>query len=137
MKKTLFLLLLPFFILSCTVNEDNTEVRTVNLTVKQSDWVEHVDNNGKNRYYSASFNMPEITSFIYDYGNVQTYIYVNNAQQILPYVRHFEDAVGNLWTRTVDFDYSPGNLIVYVTNSDFIKDLPETMSFRVVILWQK
>ena len=55
----------------------------------------------------------------------------------MPYVRHYEDINGVLWTRTVDYDYAVGNIAIYVTNSDFIKDLPEKMTFRVVMMWQE
>ena len=135
MKKAFILLLIPFFAISCSNFGDETRIKTVNLVVDQLDWVENTDADGKNRYYSCSFSMPEITSNVYEYGSVQTYVTFENAQQAMPYVRHYEDINGVLWTRTVDYDYAVGNIAIYVTNSDFIKDLPEKMTFRVVMMW--
>lgn len=40
-----------------------------------------------------------------------------------------------MWTRTVDYEYLPGKLNIYVTNSDFFQTQPETMTFRVVLIW--
>ncbi len=136
MKKVLILLIFPFLAISCRDFGDKTQIQTINLRVNQSDWIESTDNDGRNRYYSCSFFMPEITPAVYEYGSVQAYVTFDNTQQVMPYVRHYEDINGNRWTRTVDYDYSEGNLIVYVTNSDFIRDLPETMTFRVVLMWQ-
>ena len=140
MKKAFILLLIPFFAISCTSYEDygdGTQIKTVNLIVNQSDWVEHTDNDGKNRYYSCSFSMPEITSTVYEFGSVQTYVTFETSQQAMPYVRHYEYVNGIQWTRTVDYDYAVGNMAIYVTNSNFMKDLPETMTFRVVMMWQE
>ncbi|HLP05180.1 MAG TPA: hypothetical protein VK152_07105, partial [Paludibacter sp.] len=88
-----------------------------------------------NRYYTSHFSMPEITSTVYKDGTVVAYLVTNGVQQNLPYVRHYEDSSGNLWTQTVDYDFSVGNLNVYVTNSDFAKEQPGTMNFRVVLMW--
>ena len=105
------------------------------MQVNSNDWVENTDSEGLNRYYSASFNMPEITSTVYDWGNVNAYITFDQALQVLPYVRHFENNEGVMWTRTVDYEYLPGKLNIYVTNSDFFQTQPETMKFRVVLIW--
>ena len=79
--------------------------------------------------------MPEITSFVYNSGTVLGYAVINDAQESLPYVRHYQDAAGAFWTRTVDFDYSVGGINVYVTNSDFVVDQPGDMNFRIVLMW--
>lgn len=80
--------------------------------------------------------MPEITSSVFNNGSVVGYIVLSNstAQQNLPYVQHFQNANGALWTQTIDFDYSVGGINVYVTNSDFVSDPPTAMNFRVVIM---
>ena len=78
--------------------------------------------------------MPEITSNVTENGLVQVYTYDGSVQEVLPYVRHYGDSSDALWTRTVDYDFSNGNLTIYVTDSDFAADLPGSMDFRVVIL---
>ena len=135
MKKFLLLIIIPILLLSCDDSKNDLNMKVVNLTVSSSDWIENLDQNGLNRYYSCHFSMPEITSSVYQNGNVNGYIVFNNSQQMLPYVRHYENAAGAMWTRTVDFDYSAGGLNIYVTNSDFIVDPPEAMDFRVAIVW--
>ena len=135
MKKLLLFIVVTLTFVAC---RDSKEIQfnSINLSVKNSDWVENVDNQGLNRYYSCHFNMPEISSTVFNSGSVIAYIIVNNStsQQNLPYVRHFENAKGVLWTQTIDFDYSEGRINIYVTNSDFAVDPPSAMDFRVVVL---
>lgn len=136
MKKAFILLSIAIFAISCTTDFDDTKIKTIELKVNSNEWVENVDKDGINLYYSSTFNVPEITSRVYSEGIVNVYITYDNSQQILPFVRHYENKEGVLWTRTVDFDYSVGDIKIYVTNSDFFKDTPETMTFRVVLVYQ-
>ena len=135
MKKFMFLFAITLFLVSCQEEDNATKWEIINLEVKSSDWEVSTDNDGLNRYYYSYFDMPEITSTVYNYGTVLAYYTLDGAQQVLPYVRHYENAGGDLWTRTVDFDYSPGSLNIYVTNSDFYDEVPPTMYFRVVLMW--
>lgn len=112
-----------------------TNWKIINLVATSSDWKVNVDKDGLNRYYSAHFTMPEITSFVYTDGTVLAYSVDNGVQNSLPYVRHYQDTAGALWTKTVDFDYSVGGVNVYVTNSDFAVDPPAAMNFRIVLMW--
>lgn len=136
MKKLLLLLSTTLLLVSCEFNNvDETNIKVINLEVSSDEWIQNTDEDGLNRYYSASFTMPEITSTVYEWGNVNAYITFDNAQQVLPYVRHFENSEGIMWTRTVDYEYQQGRLNIFVTNSDFFEIQPETMSFRVVLIW--
>lgn len=140
MKRLLLFFALATLLTSCgdtIVQEYTTEnynIKVINLTARQSDWIPYVDVNGLNRYYSCSFDMPEFTPAFYENGTVQTYYMMNGAQQALPYVRHFETDL-NRWTRTVDFEYAAGSMTLFVTNSDFAIDPPVGMDFRVVMMW--
>jgi hypothetical protein len=133
MKKVGLLSVLMLSLASCVINTTETNWDVVNFRILASDWVAFTDEDGLNLYYTCSVNMPEITSFVYTSGLVQTYFVTNGAQEVLPYVRHNENANGDLWTRTVDCDYSVGIMRFYVTNSDFFNEIPPTMDFRVVI----
>jgi hypothetical protein len=136
MKQLFYLLAISLLAVSCIdVNDDKTNIKTINLVVNENDWVENTDSKGFNRYYSCSFDMPEISTYVYNSGVVNTYITFDYASQPLPYVRHLEDAVGNRWTRTVDYEYERGKMRIFVTNSDFIEDLPEKMTFKVALIW--
>ncbi|MDP4277942.1 MAG: hypothetical protein Q8914_09975, partial [Bacteroidota bacterium] len=123
---------------SCTKEvKDEPDVlwKVINLEAKSTDWTAHTDANGLNLYYSCTFDMPEITNYVYANGAVLGYYVMNNAQESLPYVRHYQDIQNNYWTQTIDFDYSVGSVTAYVTNSDFFNERPSTMDFRVVLMW--
>jgi hypothetical protein len=115
--------------------EDLTTKQVFNFQVRAADWVPITDQDGLNLYYRCRFNLDGISSYMINNGAVMGYIELNGAQQALPYTRHFENSNGNLWSRTVDFDYSQNDIHFYVTNSDFVSDPPETMYFRVVFIW--
>ena len=136
MKKTLLLFVIAIIVVSCNDASKDIQLNNIDLQAKSTDWVVNVDQDGLNRFYSCHFNMPEITQGVFNNGLVNAYIVLDNpiAQESLPYVRHFQNTAGNLWTQTIDFDYAPGSINVYVTNSDFAVDPPAAMNFRVVIL---
>ena len=141
MKKVLLLFVVTLVVTSCQgpmgpegPQGYGTNWKIINLTVGSGDWVVKHDTDG-NIYYGCHFSMPEITSSVYSDGTVIAYIDLNGAQMTLPYVTHFKNSVGQLWTRTIDYDYSAGGMNIYVTNSDFAVDPPEAMNFRVVLMW--
>jgi len=140
MKRLILFFALAAMLTSCgdtLVTEYVTEdyhIQKINLTTGPNDWVASVDENGRNLYYSCTFDMPEFTSTFYEAGVVHAYYMMNGAQQALPYVRHYETNLAQ-WTRTVDFEYGIGKMTVFVTNSDFAVDPPVGMDFRVVMMW--
>jgi hypothetical protein len=135
MKKVMFLLAIALMLLSCNNSLESTSMKVINLSANTSDWKMNLDNDGLNRYYSCSFTVPEINTLVYSSGSVQSYIKIGSVQQTLPYVRHYENTNGNLWTRTVDFEYTTGKVTYFVTNSDFVSDPPQAMDFRLVLTW--
>lgn len=136
MKKFGLLAALFVLMLSCTIEDTpDTSWKVINVEIRSSDWVADTDDDGINLYYSCRVNMPELSSFIYQNGMVQAYYKTTDYQQQLPYVRHYENLAGDLWTRTIDYDYEVGYMNFYVTNSDFVIKRPETMKFRIVLLW--
>ncbi|MBP6661798.1 MAG: hypothetical protein KA172_01795 [Paludibacter sp.] len=137
MKKLFLILAIALAVISCrdSVSDELDTKQIISLKVNSSDWVENTDNAGLNRFYSYHFPINEINSNIYNNGAVVGYIELDGRQQALPYVRHFENSNGTMWTRTVDFDYLKGGVNIYVTNSDFVSDPPETMNFRIVLIW--
>mgnify|MGYP006928558004 CR=1 FL=1 len=104
-----------------------------------------------NNYFFASFTIPEITSNVYNNGNIAIYREidsgtVNAIQTLLPYVRHKEylkDEANKEWafyTETVDYEYGVGLVTIFYTVSDFDYELdtefvPESMHFRLVLTW--
>lgn len=56
----------------------------------------------------------------------------------LPVVRHLSETVnGNkvYFTETIDYEYSPGEVVFYVTISDFVKQNPGTIDFVLKMIW--
>lgn len=142
MKKIMFLVVIALLFISCEGDEGpmgpqgpGTNWKIINLQANASDWKEYSDGNKLNRYYSCTFTVPEINAFVFSSGTVVSYIKIGTAQQSLPYVRHYENTDGVLWTRTVDFEYANGSATYFVTNSDFANDPPESMQFRLVLMW--
>lgn len=133
MKKAFFLAFVIPFLVSCEFNQQST-IQVVNVTVSQSDWHAHVENDGSNLYYYCTVNMPEITPYVYSSGLVNAYIVYNDGQVILPSVKHYEVLNPYMtWTNTINFDYSVGSLNIIVRSSDFVVDPPPAMNFRIVI----
>lgn len=137
MKKTLLLFIIALIVVSCEDSTKDIQTKVINLKVNSNEWVENLDVDSLNRYYSCHFSMPEITPAVFNTGTVTTYIVLNNGafQKVLPYVTHLQDKNGAFWTQTVDFDYNVGGLNVYFTASDFAPIPPSTMNFHVVLMW--
>jgi hypothetical protein len=136
MKKVLLSCVILFSLTGCIGPQgpagESLNWKIIPLTVKATDWYE--DFIDGDRFYTAFFSTPEITQFVYAEGIVLCYAVVQDSQIILPYVRHYENN-GLYWTRTVDFDYGVGGVNIYVTCSDFVEEIPETMHFSLKIIW--
>ena len=118
-----------------TVYESN--FKTLDLRVDANQWLFSQDGD----YYYCTFNVPELTSQIYNYGVVSCYREYNkgttNAYQLpLPQTIHNVDAGnGALYTSTIDFSFAVGLVEIVLTNNDFMYDTPESMDFRLNMVW--
>ena len=121
----------------------------INLTVRSGDW-EPFYQDGLFLHYRYIFDLPELDEFIYDKGQYITYIRYpegnDEVQQLLPSVSNHENEYGERWTRTVDCDYMyrrvggtiKSTIAIYVKDNDFSESpeaRPETLKFRVVLMW--
>jgi len=142
---------------SCTKTEvvNTANWKIVDCNVGYSQWRYTGDDKGgkqyANNYFYASFDLSQITSFIFTDGNVQVYLVEKNSygeetQRPLPFTRHKEawDSLGNCtqYTETYDYFYGVGWMEFNYTASDFkyedfegLKDRPEGKNFRVVLTW--
>mgnify|MGYP000932153016 CR=1 FL=1 len=138
MKKIIPILLLAILFISCDDNysypEELTTKQVFTFHVNSSDWVEHVDNQGLNRYYSCNFKINGPDAYFISKGAAMAYVDYSGYQQGLPYTRHFENTAGDRWTTTIDYDYSATDVNFYVTSSDFAVARPEEMYFRLVLI---
>ena len=118
-----------------TVYESN--FKTLDLRVDANQWLVSQDGD----YYYCTFNVPELTSTIYNYGVVSCYREYNkgttNAYQLpLPQTIHNVDAGdGTLYTSTIDFSFAVGLVEIVLTNNDFKYVAPERMDFRLNMVW--
>ena len=121
----------------------------INLTVYSGDW-EPFYQNGLFLYYRYIFDLPELDEFIYDKGQYNTYLRRpegnSEVQTELEVTDYIEDADGYRWERTISSDYMferadgriKSSVAFYVKFSDFYDgpdSRPETMKFRVVLMW--
>ena len=118
-----------------TVYESN--FKTLDLRVDANQWLFSQDGD----YYYCTFNVPELTSQIYNYGVVTCYREynkgTNDAYQLpLPQTIHNVDAGnGALYTSTIDFSFAVGLVEIVLTNNDFRYAAPERMDFRLNMVW--
>ena len=145
MKKILFFALI-LCMASCTfVEQPGATMKTITVRVKATDW--KYSNQGNNNYFYAGVDVPEITSAVFEKGEVKAYLVkdrydsYNARKHALPYVMHKEEYINNNWifyTETVDFTYGIGWAEFNFRASDFAYELdvninPEAMEFDIVI----
>lgn len=113
----------------------DTQFKNITLTAGVQNWTKYEEPMANSPlYYACSFDVPEITEEVFNNGVVLTYVNLVGAQQLLPYVCHYQDTEGNQWTRTIDCQLAVGKVTVFVTASDFFDEVPEAMSFHLAIL---
>jgi hypothetical protein len=146
MKKILFFALL-FCLVGCTFEGVGVTQQVITIKVKANDWTcSQLDNNN---YYYVGLNVPELTSNVFNRGEVKAYLVydrhdVYNARKhALPYVMHKEefDVAQRDWvfyTETFDFTYGIGWVEFNFRMSDFAYEIGidpglTDMEFDVVI----
>lgn len=146
MKKVLLSIVLALTFTGCTYTSvTDLEMETINVHVRATDWLYSNDNAGNNYFY-CQVDMPEISSTIFNKGEVQAFrVYNKNTsnvfKHILPDVLHCEEFINNqpyFYTTTVDCVYGIGWIEFNYRASDFayennININPEAMDFSIVI----
>ncbi len=110
----------------------------LNLHIASSDWQWSSDGN----YFYYTFDVPELTQAIYNYGTVLCYREYNQgtaeAYQIaLPYIQTKVDGT-DTYQQFIDFSYLTGQVEIVLTNSDLKYDTtqkPESMDFHLALVW--
>lgn len=144
MKSKFFLAgLMALVLVSC---QDNTPCKyhsmTIDLIAKQADWEFDKDE----QLFYCSFNVPEITNHVYNYGNWTICREYNagskNAYQVaLPSSEFMTDTLNNgtveYYTRYTDYRLGVGGVDIQVTNSDYLysSQKPEDMIFRLQLIY--
>lgn len=153
MKKILVLMLPILALVGCgnSYTYNGFTVESYDVHIDASDWqYTNYTSNGTpfaNNYFYCTVNMPEITSSVFNDGEVQAYIvYDKHSSQafkhLLPYVRHYEELLANgtwnYYTETVDCVYGVGWVEFNYRASDFayednVNINPNDMDFTIVL----
>lgn len=142
MKSKLFLLIAVcgMMLMSCQDNtpECNYHKKVIDLPVPPEAW--KFDSVAQQFY--CHFNMPEITRYVYHYGQWAVYCDVNHGkdnafQAVLPVSRFYSgttiEEVTNYYTQYIDYRIGVGYVDIQLTNSDHLysPEKPEGMDFRL------
>lgn len=119
-------------------------VHSYALTIHGDEWEWDLVNEAANKGYFVKKTLVEdvITPEVYDYGDIEVYIYDGDMQFPLPWTWHkWYDPDPNdpnnalaYYATTVDYAFGPGWIYFFYTNNDFDYDAnePGTHDFRVV-----
>lgn len=144
MKKGIFtaVILMTMGLVSCTIetttlrNDVAEEIRWYSGEFNVSRWEKVCDADGLNSYFRADVIVPQLNYSVLRGGQVNCYMLLDkNSQAPLPCVRHYENLYGQTWTRTIDYEYYDGGITVFVTDSDFAGEVPDILSFRIMLAW--
>lgn len=137
--------------------QGSVTTKVVDVTVKKNQWqyTNFTDGGFNNYFYAVVDNLPELSSVVYQNGNVQAYIYVEVGneyiQRPLPYLMPIEEVNDSgeqtaTYIQKVDFAFGIGWVQFEMYDSDFGYELPdksgnapsyvpEEMKFRLVMTY--
>ena len=145
MKKVLLILSIIAVAIGFTSCEDEPcryHTQTLDLRVMQADW--QFDDNTQQYYYH--FDVPEITPFVYNYGNWSISREYNSGtadayQVALPQSVYMTEALADgsiaYYTQHIDYRVGIGYVEIQLTNSDYfyVQENPENMLFRLQLIY--
>ncbi|MBR4325020.1 MAG: collagen-like protein [Bacteroidales bacterium] len=118
--------------------KDGEGMKTLEFTfgVKQNDW--EIVKDSKEPYFRYEFDFKELESSIIDHGMLTVYRMLDDDYYAtLPVTKLHKDTNDNgdiFYTQLIDYEFAPGKISFYVTNSDFyIDEKPDAMDFKVVV----
>jgi hypothetical protein len=145
MKKVLLILSFIAVAVGFTGCEDEPcryHTQTLDLRVMQADW--QFDDNTLQYYYH--FDVPEITPFVYNYGNWSISREYNSGtkdayQVALPQSVYMTEELADgsiaYYTQHIDYRVGIGYVEIQLTNSDYFyeQENPENMLFRLQLIY--
>ena len=129
----------------CTINSssepsERMHKQTIDLNVKANSWIWDA---GANMYY-CHFDLPELTSDIYNYAEVSINREYNTGsskayQVALPETTYLTEKVNNqdyFYQQHIDYAYGVGFVEIFLTFSDYVYDQqPDPMIFRMQLTY--
>jgi hypothetical protein len=145
MKKVLLILSFIAVAVGFTGCEDEPcryHTQTLDLRVMQADW--QFDYNTQQYYYH--FDVPEVTPFVYNYGNWSISREYNSGtkdayQVALPQSVYMTEELADgsiaYYTQHIDYRVGIGYVEIQLTNSDYFyeQENPENMLFRLQLIY--
>ena len=145
MKKVLLILSFIAVAIGFTGCEDEPcryHTQTLDLRVMQADW--QFDDNTQQYYYH--FDVPEVTPFVYNYGNWSISREYNSGtadayQVTLPQSVYMTEELADgsiaYYTQHIDYRVGIGYVEIQLTNSDYFyeQENPESMLFRLQLIY--
>ena len=146
MKKNVFIIAVLCALLglaSCDNRQPDCKYHalTRDLTVMQVDW----QWDASNKQFFYHFDLPEVTPYIYNYGNwaiCREYNYgkANAYQVALPQTVYYTEQVDSTtiyYSQLIDYAIGVGYVEIVLTNSDYFYDAnnPETTHFRLQLIY--
>ena len=80
--------------------------------------------------------MPELSTYVYEYGMYNVYLWDGNIQVPLPLIV-YNETDNALWEKKISCDFAVGSVAVYYQENDFMNEgyRPEDMTFRIHLVW--
>lgn len=80
--------------------------------------------------------MPELSTYVYEYGMYNVYLWDGNIQVPLPVIV-YNETDNTLWEKKISCDFEVGSVAVYYQENDFMNEgyRPEDMTFRIHLVW--
>lgn len=145
MKKLLMLMLTVFAFIACEGPEgpegpqgppgNGTDLYPllVELTTKVADWEELTTEDGSITY-RIIYDVPKLDEYDYESGVAVGYIFVRDGDDMvkvpLPYIEYGVDRKGGKYTKHFTFDYTPGNIAIYIQTDSNDPQPPVAADFQ-------
>lgn len=101
-----------------------------------ADWEKNTDAAGNFIGWWHEIQMPELSTYVYEYGMYNVYLWDGNIQVPLPLIV-YNETDNELWEKKISCDFAVGSVAVYYQENDFMNEgyRPEDMTFRIHLVW--
>ena len=146
MKKLLILIGAAVLLFGCTgpmgpqgpqgPQGEGSQTFTLTYKLASADWVKNTDAAGHFIGWWHAIQMPELSTYVYEYGMYNVYLWDGNIQVPLPVIV-YNETDNTLWEKKISCDFEVGSVAVYYQENDFMNEgyRPEDMTFRIHLVW--
>ena len=146
MKKLLILIGAAVLLFGCTgpmgpqgpqgPQGEGSQTFTLTYKLASADWVKNTDAGGNFIGWWHEIQMPELSTYVYEYGMYNVYLWDGNIQVPLPVIV-YNETDNTLWEKKISCDFEVGSVAVYYQENDFMNEgyRPEDMTFRIHLVW--